>query len=399
MRRTEMTAPDAPTLSRLPRSRYLVFGAPQISAESIREVVDTLNSGWIGTGPKVRRFEAMVAEYTGAPHAVALNSCTAALHLSLLAAGIGEGDEVIVPTMTFCATANAVLHAGARPVLVDCDRETFLIDPEGIERAITPRTKAIIPVHFAGRICDMDAIRGIAERRGLIVIEDAAHALGGSYKGTAIGALSQFTCFSFYANKNVTTGEGGMVTTPDATLAERLRRLSLHGLSAAAWTRFSESGYKHYDVVELGWKDNMTDVMASIGIHQFAQVDAWRDRRREVWERYDAAFAGLGIGTPPPPEPDRVHARHLYTILVDRERCGVSRDELMARLHALGIGTGVHYIAVHLQSYYRNRFGFAPSDFPNAQWISERTLSIPLTPHLTDDDVADVIEAVTTSVS
>jgi dTDP-4-amino-4,6-dideoxygalactose transaminase len=394
-----MTAPDVRSAPRLPRSRYLVFGAPQISDEAIHEVVDTLRSGWIGTGPKVRKFEAMVAEYTGAAHAVAVNSCTAALHLSLLAAGIGPGDEVITSTMTFCATANAVLHAGATPVLVDCDRDTQLIDPQAVERAITPRTKAIVPIHFAGRICDMDAIGAIASRHGLIVIEDAAHGLGGTYKGRPIGSISPFTCFSFYANKNITTGEGGMITTPDAQIAQRLRTLSLHGLSAAAWTRFSESGYKHYDVVEVGYKDNLTDLAAAIGIHQFAQIDAWRERRREVWERYDAAFSRLPLGIPAPMESDRVHARHLYTLMVDKERCGVSRDELMGRLHALGIGTGVHYVAVHLQSYYRSHFGYAREAFPNAAWISERTISIPLTPHLTDEDVADVIEAVSTSVS
>lgn len=376
------------------REKYLVFGAPRLGEEEIAEVVDSLRSGWLGTGPKVRRFEEMLREHTGAEHAVALHSCTAALHLAMVASGVGPGDEVITTPMTFAATVNSIVHTGATPVLVDCDRRTQLIDPQRIEDAVTPRTRAVIPVHLTGRVCDMDAVGDIARRRGLMVIEDAAHALEAAYRGRRVGSISQLTCFSFYVTKNMTTGEGGAVTTDDPELAARIKTYGLHGLSHDAWKRFSDAGYRHYQVEYPGFKYNMMDLQAAIGIHQLPRVGEWLRRREEVWARYDEAFACLPVDTPAPPPADQIHARHLYTLMVDRERAGLSRDAFMGELHARGIGTGCHYVGVHLHPYYRRAFGWGPESFPGATWISERTVSLPLSPFLSDEDVEDVIAAV-----
>lgn len=383
-----------PFAPRLPSRRYLSFGAPSIGEAAIAEVVDSLRSGWIGTGPKVARFEEAFRRYTGAAHAVAVSSCTAALHLSMLAAGVREGDEVITTTMTFSATVSSILHAGGRPVLVDCDRHTHLIDPQRVQDAITPRTRAIVPVHLAGRVCNMEALADIANCRGLLLIEDAAHAIEGIYRNGKIGNISPLTCFSFYATKNITTAEGGMVTTNDRALARQIKMLALHGLSDDAWRRYADDGYRHYEVVYPGFKCNMTDLQAAIGIHQFAHIEKWLGRRQEIWRRYDAAFTDLPIGLPAPDDPDSRHARHLYRLEIDERECGITRNAFMQRLHELGIGTGVHYVAVHLQPYFRETFGFKREDFPNASSISDRTVSIPLSPHLTDGDVDDVIAAV-----
>lgn len=378
----------------IPRTRYLVFGQPRVDEAAIAEVVDSLRSGWLGTGPKVQRFEEALRAYLGAEHVVAVHSGTAALHLALLGLGIGPGDEVVTTTMTFCATVNAILHTGATPVLVDCDRRTGLIDPAAVAAAITPRTRAIVPVHLCGRVAPLGPLHALAAHHGLAVIEDAAHALEATYEGYKIGTLSHATCFSFYATKNITTGEGGAVATNDATLANKVKTYALHGLSRDAWRRFSDAGYRHYTVEAPGFKYNMMDLQAAIGLHQLPHVEAWLRRREEIWQRYDEAFADLPVDRPAPPEPYGRHARHLYTLYIDAERAGIDRDTFMARLHAWGIGTGVHYIAVHLHPYYRERFGYRPEDFPNATWISERTVSLPLSPHLTDEDVADVIAAV-----
>jgi Predicted pyridoxal phosphate-dependent enzyme apparently involved in regulation of cell wall biogenesis len=380
------------------RADYLVFGAPKFHQEAIDEVVDSLRSGWIGTGPKVARFEDMMREYTGADYAVAVNSCTAALHLSLLAAGVGSGHDVITTPMTFCATANSIIHTGARPVFVDCERDTQLIDPTLIEAAITPRTRAIVPVHLAGRVCDMDAIGDIARRHNLVVIEDAAHAIEGRYRGRKVGAISDMTCFSFYVTKNVSTGEGGMITTSDGDLASRMKTQALHGMSRDAWKRFSDSGYKHYEVVSPGFKYNMMDMQAALGLHQLDHVEIWLERRNEIWQRYSDALKDLPMGLPAAEEGCTRHARHLYTVTVDTEVAGVDRDTFMNRMHARKIGTGVHYIGVHLHPWYRDNFALDPGDFPNATWLSERTVSLPLSPHLSDEDVDDVIAAVHASI-
>ena len=381
------------------RKDFLVFGSPAIDQAEIDEVVATLRSGWIGTGPRVARFEEMFREYIGAAHAVALNSCTAALHLSMVVSGLGRGDEVITTPMTFCATANSIVHTGARPVFVDVEADTGNIDPDRIEEAITPRTKAILPVHYAGRPCRMDTIEAIARRHNLLLIEDAAHAIESVHHGRKIGTIGDLTCFSFYVTKNVVTAEGGMVTTNNPDFAAKIKMYGLHGMSKDAWKRFSDEGYRHYQVLFPGFKYNMTDLQAALGIHQLARVAEGAKRRDEIWARYDEAFADLPVVRPARVDEGTVHARHLYTILVKTEVTGKSRDQTLNELIRLNIGTGVHYTALHLHPYYRETFGHKPGDFPNAEYIGERTLSLPLSTKLSDDDVAAVIEAVTHVVS
>lgn len=376
------------------RKDFLVFGSPLIEQAEIDEVVATLRSGWIGTGPKVGRFEQLMCEYTGAKFARAQNSCTAGMHLCLLAAGVGTGDQVITSPMTFCATANVVIHAGAVPVFVDTEKDSMNIDPELIERAITPKTKAIIPVHMAGRPCDMDTIMGIASKHNLVVIEDAAHALGAEYAGQKIGNIGHLTCFSFYVTKNVVTAEGGMVTTNDAKWAEQIEIMGLHGLSAGAWSRYTDKGFKHYQVIAPGYKYNMTDIQASLGIHQLGRIEKYLKRREEIWRRYDEAFADLPVILPAAVEPNTRHARHLYTLLLDTERLNITRDEFLQSLYEENIGAGIHFVSLHLHEYYRNLSGHEPDDFPNAKYISDRTVSIPFSAKLSDEDVEDVIAAV-----
>ncbi len=376
------------------RKDFLVFGSPLIEQPEIDEVVASMKSGWLGTGPKVRRFEEMFKDYKGVQHAVALNSCTAALHLSILAAGIQPGDEVIIPTMTFAATANAVIHALGKPVFVDCEKETMNIDPEDILKKISKKTKVIIPVHFAGRPCRMDRIMEIAKKHRLKVIEDCAHAIESEYQGKKTGTFGDFGCFSFYVTKNIVTGEGGMVITDKADDAARIKVLGLHGMSQDAWKRFSDEGYKHYQVVYAGFKYNMMDIQAGIGIHQLARIDEYWKRREVIWKRYNDAFADLPVFRPLPPEPGTKHAYHLYTLLLDTNRSGCTRDQFLERMQAQNIGTGVHYIALHLHPFYQDTFGYKRGDFPNAEWISERTVSIPLSAKLSEPDVNDVITAV-----
>jgi dTDP-4-amino-4,6-dideoxygalactose transaminase len=372
---------------------YIIFGSPVISQAEIDAVTRTMETCWIGTGPRVQEFQTKMAEYVGAKHALAVGSCTAALHLSMVVSGVGPGDEVVTTAMTFCATANSIVHTGATPVFVDCERDSMNIDPKAIEAAITPRTKAIVPVHFAGRPCDMDAIGAIAKKHNLLVIEDAAHAIETTYKGKKVGSISDLTCFSFYVTKNITTGEGGMVTTNNPELAKKIQTYGLHGMSADAWSRFSDKGYKHYAVVFPGFKYNLTDLAASIGVVQMQSIDPWLRRRNEIWAQYDEAFADLPVVRPAPQEPDTTHARHLYTLMITDD-AKVTRDEFMGEMHKRKIGTGVHYRALHVHPYYADRFGYVPEQFPNAYWIGERTVSIPLTQKLTDREVERVIAAV-----
>lgn len=384
-----------PWLSDIPvRDHYLVFGSPQLLESEIDEVVATLRSGWIGTGPRVARFEQAFRDYTGAGHAMAVNSCTAALHLAMIAIELQPGDEVIVPSMTFAASANVVLHGGGKPVLADVGRHTMCLDADDAARRVTARTRAIMPVHFAGRACDMDAILALAQRHNLRVIEDCAHAVETIYHGQHAGTLGDLGAFSFYVTKNVITGEGGMVTTANPTWAARIKTLALHGLDADAWKRFSDEGFKHYEVTEPGFKYNMMDLQAALGLHQLDRVEANLVRRQEIWARYDRAFTDLPVFLLPSEEKDTRHARHLYTLLLDIDRLSVGRDEVMSALHRQNIGTGIHYRALHLHRYYRQAFGYASGDLPNAEWISHRTLSLPLSPKLTDTDVEDVIIAV-----
>ena len=374
--------------------RFLVFGAPSIAEEEIAEVVATLRSGWLGTGPRVARFEEAFRDYRRAAHAVAVNSCTAALHLSLLAAGLQPGDEVITTPLTFCATANAIIHAGAVPVLADIDPRTMNIDPAAVAARITPRTRALLPVHFAGRPCEMDALVALGKTHGLALIEDCAHAIESTYRGQPAGTFGLFGCFSFYVTKNVVTGEGGMILTPSDDHAARVKVLALHGMSKDAWKRFSDDGYKHYQVVECGFKYNMMDIQAAIGLHQLARVEnAWL-RRQAIWERYMHAFADLPLTLPAPVPPHIRHGYHLFTILVDDARAGITRDAFLDAMTAQHIGVGVHYLSLPEHPYYQTTFGWHPDAYPHAMRIGRQTVSLPLSPKLTDDDVTDVITAV-----
>jgi dTDP-4-amino-4,6-dideoxygalactose transaminase len=376
------------------REKFLIFGNPDIREEEIQEVVETLRSGWPGTGPRVARFEEDFRGYVGAKNAVALASCTAGLHLSLIALGVKPGDEVITTPLTFVATVNSILHVGGRPVMVDVDRATMNIDPARIAEKITPRTRVILPVHFAGRPADMTAIEALARPRGIKILEDAAHAVEASHRGRKVGTIGDCTVFSFYVNKNMITVEGGMVTTEDDEIASWVKVAGLHGMSKDAWKRFGDSGYKHYFVHFPGFKYNMTDMQAAIGIHQLKRVeDGWL-RRRAIWQRYAEAFTDLAIILPAPADPRDRHALHLFTLVADTDRLTVDRDALLMALQAENIGTGVHYTAVHLHPYYRETFGYGRGDFPNAEFIADRTISIPLSTKLTDADVDDVIRAV-----
>lgn len=375
------------------KDQFLVFGAPAIEEEEIQEVAASLKSGWLGTGPKVAQFEEDFRSYKGAACAVALNSCTAALHLSILAAGIGPGDEVITTPMTFCATVNAIIHAGAIPVLADIDPVTMNIDPEQVEEKITSQTKGILPVHFAGRVCNMKAIMDVAKKYNLKVIEDCAHAIETEYHGKKAGAFGDFGCFSFYVTKNIVTGEGGMVLTRSEEDAPRIKRLALHGMSKDAWKRFGDEGYKHYFVVECGFKYNMMDLQAAIGIHQLKRIESYWKRRQQIWQRYNEAFADLPIKLPAEPEPGTRHAYHLYTILVDEEKCGISRDAFLSAMTQQNIGVGVHYMSIPEHPYYQKAFGWRPEDYRNAMRIGRQTVSLPLSAKLTDGDVEDVVSA------
>jgi dTDP-4-amino-4,6-dideoxygalactose transaminase len=374
-----------------PRERFLVFGAPAFDEADIAAVTDCLRRRWVGTGPMVQKFEGDFATYKRAPYAVAVNSCTAALHLALLALGIGRDDEVITTPMTFCSSLNAIIHAGARPVLADCDRHTMNIRPEAIEARIGPRTKAILVVHMCGRCCEMDAIVALAHRHNLALVEDCAHAIESTWRGKPAGTMGNAGCFSFYVTKNLTTVEGGMVLTSDQRLAERVRTLALHGMTKDAWKRFSDEGYLHYDVVEAGFKHNMTDLQAVLGINQLARIEEKSKRRKEIWETYDRELADLPCFLPQPAEEGTRHAYHLYTPLLDLERLTVSRDQVLKALTLENLGVGVHYTAVHLHPYYRKTYGWKEGDFPDAEYVGARTLSLPLSADLTDEDVSDVV--------
>ncbi|GCE61918.1 DegT/DnrJ/EryC1/StrS family aminotransferase [Microcystis aeruginosa] len=376
------------------RDRFLVFGAPAIEEAEIKEVVASLESGWLGTGPKVAQFEKDFGEYKGVAHAVAVNSCTAALHLSILAAGLKPGDEVVTTPMTFCATVNAIIHAGAIPILADIDPKTMNIDPAQVAGKITSKTKAILPVHFAGRPCNMDALGEIVQEYNLTLIEDCAHAIETEYKGQKAGTFGDFGCFSFYVTKNIVTGEGGMVLCRREEDAARIKMLALHGMSRDAWKRFGDEGYKHYYVLECGFKYNMMDLQGAIGIHQLQRVELYWRRRQEIWQRYNEAFAGLPIGLPAEPEPDTRHAYHLYTILIGETKVAISRDEFLGAMTANNIGVGVHYLSIPEHPYYQQAFGWKPEDYPEAMRIGRQTVSLPLSAKLTNEDVADVIMAV-----
>ena len=375
---------------------FIIFGAPDIGDDEVAEVEDALRSGWLGTGPRVARFESDFANYKGveAGQVAAVNSCTAGLHVSMIAAGLNPGDEVLTTAMTFCATANAIIHAGATPVPVDIDPVSQNIDVELMRDRITERTRAIVPVHFAGRPCDMDAILALAEEHELVVIEDCAHAIETQWKGQTAGTFGDFGCFSFYVTKNITTGEGGMVLAKSEADIERIKVLALHGMTKDAWHRFGDEGYKHYQVVEAGFKYNMMDLQAAIGIHQLRRIEASWQRRREIWDRYQRAFAKMPVVLPADPETGTRHAYHLYTIRIDSAEAGLARDEFITAMSQSGIGVGVHYLSLASHPHYQERYGWRPNDYPAAQAVSETTVSLPLSSKLTDADVERIVETV-----
>ena len=378
------------------RETFLPFSTPSLGDEEINEVVDSLRSGWITTGPKVKRFEDAFKAYVGAPFAVPLSSATAGLHLTLLALKIKEGDEIITTPMTFASTVSMIILAGATPVLADIEPGTLNIDVAKVAEKITPRTRAIIPVHFAGQSCDLDPLFALARQHNLTIIEDAAHAAGTEYKGRKIGSLDSISIFSFHPNKNITTGEGGMVCTPDETLAEEISLLKFHGMSREAWKRFAASGTPNYDIMLPGYKYNMMDIQAAIGLHQLPRLDGFIDRRKEIAEQYNAAFADLAELALPAYAPyQQRHAWHLYTPLVRTELLTIDRDRFMAELKNLNIGSGLHYKAIHHHSWYRENLSVTDTELPNASYASDRILSLPLFPGMSDNDANDVITAVT----
>jgi dTDP-4-amino-4,6-dideoxygalactose transaminase len=376
------------------RERYLPVALPWIGELEKRAVAEVLDSGWMTTGAKAIEFGRRVAEMCGAPHGLALNSCTGALHLSLAALGVGPGDEVITSTWTFCSTVNVILHQGARPVLVDVSPDTLNLDPEAVAAALTPRTRVLLPVHFGGHPADMDPLLDLARARGLAVVEDAAHALGARYRGRPVGALGDATCFSFYAIKNITTGEGGALVTADPALFERAQILSLHGISKDAWKRYSAAGSWYYEVTALGFKYNLTDLAAAVGLAQLERWPEFHLRRRALAARYDAHFAGVPevrpLGTRPEVEP----AHHLYPVLLDLERLSIDRARFLEALRAENIGTTVNFIPVHLHPYYREHLDFAAGRFPVADAVYPRIATLPLYPRMEENDVDDVARAV-----
>lgn len=377
------------------RSSFLVFGKPFIEKAEIDEVVQVLESGWIGTGPRAERFEKSFKEYTHSQYALAVNSATAGLHLALKAVGVGPGDEVITTPLTFCSTANVIIHCGAQPVFADVDINDWNINPQEIEKKITKKTKAIIPVHLHGRPCKMDKILALARRKNLFVIEDAAHAAEATYHGREIGGIGDLTVFSFYATKNMTTAEGGMVTTDNKDWAEKIKIMRLHGLSQDAYKRYSVKVFKHYQAVFPGYKYNLTDIQAALGIHQLERLDHNAKVRNRHWQRYNQAFCDIHeIILPAREDEDTYHARHLYAILLKPEKFKIDRDQFIDKLIKLNIGSGIHFYPVHLHPYYAKTYGYKKGDFPNAEFVGDRILSLPLGANLTGVDIDDVIISV-----
>ena len=374
------------------RQSRIVFGAPLLGEAEVAAVAECIRTGWIGLGERVGRFEQEFATYKGARYAAAVSSCSAAMHLALEALGIGPGDEVIAPTLTFCSTIHAILHTGATPVLVDSDRATLNIDPAAIERALTSRTRAVMVVHLCGRSCSMDAILALAQEHNLKVVEDCAHAIETTWRAAPAGLLGDAGCFSFYPTKSLTTGDGGMVISRHRQLIERVKLLSYNGVATSAWTRFA-GNVAGYEVLAAGYKYNMTDLEAALALPQLPLLeDRWAVRRR-LWQRYDELLGDLPVTLPHTGDPLSRHACHLYTPLLQLENLSASRHQIAAAMEAENIGVGIHYEPVHIQPFYVERFGPSPAAFPNATYIGERTLSLPLSAGMTDDDVADVSRA------
>jgi dTDP-4-amino-4,6-dideoxygalactose transaminase len=375
------------------RDTFLPFSPPTMSDAEREETMDTLHSEWLTTGPKTRRFEAELLAYLGAPGAVALNSCTAGLHVALMALGVGPGDEVIVPAMTFCATANVVEHVGARPVLVDVDPDILTLDPQKVADAITPRTKVILPVHYAGHPVDLDPLFALAADRGIAMLEDAAHAIPTRYKGILVGSRPNLAAFSFYATKNLSTVEGGLLT-GEVALVEQARIMGHHGMNRDAWKRFDRSGSWYYEVVLPGFKYNMTDLQAGIGLRQLARLDGFQVRRRAVVAAYQAGLGDLEALQLPVEMPWAESSWHLYVVRLHLDQIRIERDAFIEEMKALNIGTSVHYLPVHMHPFYRDKYAYRPGDCPVAAQAFTRMLTLPLHPSLSDQDVQDVVAAV-----
>jgi dTDP-4-amino-4,6-dideoxygalactose transaminase len=377
------------------RDTFLPFARPSIGEEEIAELLETIRSGWITTGPRVERFAAEFADFVGGRFAVPVSSATAGLHVALLALGVGPGDEVITTPMTFVATLNVIVHCGARPVLADIDAATRNIRVEEVARRLSPRTKAIVPVHFVGQPADLDPLLELAAGRGVALLEDAAHAVGAEYRGRRIGSFPTTSVFSFHPNKNMTTGEGGMVVTEDEGVFEKASLLKFHGMDREAWKRFAKAGSPRYDVAVPGFKYNMMDIQAALGLHQLKRLEGFLRERERLAARYDESLADLpGLLLPQKVAYPVRHAWHLYAPLLDIDRLAIDRDRFLAELKKRNVGTGVHYTAAHEFSYYASEFGWRPEDFPEAHYVSERIFSLPLFPGLTDEDQNDVTDAV-----
>lgn len=377
------------------RSELLPFAQPDVGDQEIDAVSKVIASGWLTTGPNTREFEKQFADYVGVKHAIALNSATAAMHLALEAIGIQKSDEVITTTMTFAATAEVIRYFGAKPVLIDIEKDTFNIDINQIEQAITSKTKAIIPVHVGGQTADLDNIQNIAHRHHLTVIEDAAHALPTYYKKRLVGSISDFTAFSFYATKTLATGEGGMLTTNDDDWAERVRIMSLHGISKNAWKRYTAEGSWYYEIIAPGYKYNMTDIAAAMGLVQLSKLETMNTKRVEIASKYDAAFSVHPALEPPSKTEFSTHPYHLYILRLNLDQLRIDRNEFIKQLRNANIGTSVHWVPLHIHPYYQETYGYKPEDFPVAYNEYQRMISLPIYSKMTEQDVEDVINSVT----
>ena len=374
--------------------KYIKFSQPLIEQKEISEVIKTLKSGWLTTGNKTKIFEKNFLKYKNAKYAVALNSCTAAIHLSLMCLGLKPEDEVITSALTFCSTVNSIIHAGGRPILADVERDTQNIDPKDIEKKITKKTKAILVVHFGGRPCKMTEIMKIAKKNKLIVIEDCAHAIETKYKGKHVGNFGDFGCFSFYATKNLVTGEGGMLITKNKKYFNKIKILSLHGMDKAAWKRYGKLGYRHYDVSEIGFKYNMMDLQAAIGIHQLNRIERNHKKRKKIFNTYKKNLKSLNIILPNAIDKNIKHSYHLFTLLINKKINGINRDEFMLKMHKHQIGVGIHYRSIPEHSIYRKKFGWKLKNYPNSKKIGQETVSIPLSPALSKIEINKIIKSI-----
>lgn len=373
--------------------RKIPYALPDVGEQEIEEVIDSIKSNWLSKGPKTVKFEENFAKYVGSKFAVGLNSCTAGLHLALKALDIGEGDEVITTPYTFAATVNTIIHVGATPILVDIDLKTMNIDVSKIEEKITSKTKAIIPVHFAGYPCEMNELKLLADQYKLYIIEDAAHAVHTQYKGKMVGSISDITCFSFYATKNLVTGEGGMITTNNEEIANRIRILSLHGMSKNAWNRYSDKGSWYYEIEEAGFKYNMTDIQAAFGLVQLNKIEDIQQKRTDIAQKYNKAFLSeRGLQIPFDSSENR-HAWHLYVLRIDSNEFVIDRDTFIEKLNKQGIGTSVHFIPIPMHPYYKN-LGYKIEEYPNAFYAFSQAISLPLYPKMSSEDIDYVIQKV-----